>query len=111
MAYNQELARRVRELLKSENNVTEKKMFGGLAFLVNDKMCINVGGDDLMCRFNPALQKEVSIKKGCQPTIMKGRELEGYCDVNPEGTASDADLLYWVNLCLDFNKIAKSSKK
>lgn len=110
MAFNQELAGRVRELLKSERNVVEKKMFGGLAFIVNDKMCVNVSEDNLMCRFNPALHKELSTKKGYQPTIMKGRELDGYCYVNQEHIKSDEDLSYWVNLCLDFNKISKSSK-
>lgn len=111
MAFNQELAGRVRELLKDEPNVTEKRMFGGLAFLVNDKMCINVGGDNLMCRFEPSLQNELSAKKGYEPTIMKGRVMNGYCDVNPEGTTSEKDLKYWVDLCLEYNKVARSSKK
>ncbi len=111
MAFNDELAGRVRELLKDEPNVTEKRMFGGLAFLVNDKMCINVGGDNLMCRFDPLLKKELAAKKGYEPTIMKGREMSGYCDVNPEGTTSEKDLKYWVDLCLEYNKVAKSSKK
>ena len=111
MAFDLELAGRVRERLKSVDNVTEKRMFGGLAFLVNDKMCVNVGGNKLMCRFDPSLEKELSKKKGYEPTIMKNRKLDGYCYVNPEGVRSEDDLSYWVNLCLDFNKFAKSSKK
>lgn len=86
-------------------------MFGGLAFMVNGKMCINVSDDGLMCRYDPVLRDEVSTKAGYQPMIMKGKDLNGYCYVGPEGFQSDADFDYWVKLCLDFNERAKSVKK
>lgn len=86
-------------------------MFSGLAFMVNDKMCINVSGEKLMCRFDPDLEEEVSEKNGFQPMIMRGRQLNGYCYVDPIGFTTKKDFEYWINLCLDYNKKAKSSKK
>lgn len=111
MAYNTKLADRVREYLAHLPNlkIEEKKMFGGLAFMVNGKMCVNVSGENLMCRFDPSLKEEISKKKGFQPTIMNGREYKGYCYVNPEGFKQKKDFEYWIKLCLSFNKQAKSS--
>ena len=111
MAYNEKLAEKIRNTLSEIPNVEEKKMFGGLAFLLNDKMCINVSGDNLMCRFDPKLEDKISKKKGYQKVIMKGRIFKGYCYVEPEGFKSKKDFEFWVNLCLDFNNEAKSSKK
>ena len=79
--------------------------------MVNDKMCVNVAGEKLMCRFDPALTETVAGKNGYLPMIMKGKELKGYCFVEPHGFKSKKDFEYWVNLCLDFNEKAKSSKK
>jgi hypothetical protein len=64
-----------------------------------------------MCRFDPKLQEEVSEKHGYQTILMKGKEYKGYCYVNPEGIMAKKDFEYFVSLCLDYNKIAKSSKK
>ncbi len=113
MAYDTKLADRIREYLVRfpQLKVDEKKMFSGLAFMVNDKMCINVSGEDLMCRFDPALQDEIAEKSGYQPMIMKGKELKGYCYINPIGFKTEKDFDYWVNLCLDYNEKARSSKK
>lgn len=113
MAYDTKLADRIRDYLKEfpTLNVEEKKMFSGLAFLVKGKMCVNVSGENLMCRFDPDLQEEISRKSGFETMIMKGKEYKGYCYVNPIGFSSREDLEYWINLCLDFNDRAKSSKK
>lgn len=113
MAYNTKLADRVREYLAHLPNmqIEEKKMFGGLAFMVNGKMCVNVSGENLMCRFDPTLQEKISRKKGLQTLIMKGKEYKGYCYVSPEGIKAENDFEYWMNLCLSFNNQAKSSKK
>ena len=113
MAYDTNLADRVREYLVEIQglHIEEKKMFSGLAFLVNDKMCVNVSGERLMCRFNPDLQEEVSEKPGYEPMIMKGKELNGYCYVEAVGFKSKKDFDYWLKLCLEYNKTAKSSKK
>ncbi|CAM3120740.1 RNA methyltransferase [Chryseobacterium flavum] len=113
MAYNIELADRVRERLSlvPDIRIEEKKMFSGLSFLVNDKMCINISHDNLMCRYNPDLEDEVSEKKGFLPMIMKGKQLKGYCYVEPTGFQKPDDFEYWIKLCLDYNPMAKSSKK
>ena len=113
MAYDIKLADRIREYLVQfpKLKIEEKTMFRGLAFMVNGKMCINVSGDNLMCRFDPALQEEVAERNGFLPMIMKGKELKGYCYVEPEGFKRKADFEYWAGLCLTFNDKAKSSKK
>jgi hypothetical protein len=113
MPYNIKLADRLREYLVQMPGlkIEEKEMFSGLAFMVNDKMCVNVSGENLMCRFDPALHDEVAERNGYEPMIMKGKELKGYCYVQPVGFSSRKDFEYWVNLCLQFNDRAKSSKK
>ncbi|MEY8760874.1 TfoX/Sxy family protein [Chryseobacterium tongliaoense] len=113
MAFSIQLADRIREWLSEipQIEVEEKKMFSGLSFLVNGKMCINVSHDNLMCRFNPDLEEEVAAKTGFLPMIMKGKQLKGYCYVEPAGFRKAEDFEYWINICLDYNKTAKASKK
>jgi len=113
MAYDTKLADRIRQCLAAfpKLKVEEKKMFSGLTFMVNGKMCVSVSGENLMCRFDPILQEEVAEKNGFQRMIMKGREYKGYCYVSPDGYKAKKDFEYWIKLCLDFNEKAKSSKK
>jgi len=113
MAYDSKLADRIREYLANhvQLEIEEKKMFRGLTFMVNGKMCVCVSGDNLMCRFDPELQEEMAEKPGFESMIMKGRVYKGYGYVRPEGFKSKKDFEYWLNLCLAYNKIAKSSKK
>ena len=112
MSYNLKLAERVRLRLSDllDLKIEEKKMFGGLAFLIEDKMCINVSGENLMCRFDPDLQQEISARPGYQPMVMKGKEYKGYCYVEPIGFMAEKDFEYWIDLCLDFNEKATRSK-
>lgn len=112
MPYDISLADRIREYLITfpELQIEEKTMFSGLAFLVNEKMCVNVSDDKLMCRFDPALIDEVAEKNGFLPMVMKGKELKGYCYVEPSGFKTKKDFEFWLNLCLDFNVQAKKSK-
>ena len=113
MAYSTKLAERIRTYLESipQIKIEEKEMFRGLAFLVNGKMCVNVSADNLMCRFDPQLEDEVSERAGFQPMIMKGKQLRGYCYVSEEGYKSKGNFEYWLKLCLAFNGKAKASKK
>ncbi|WP_343565721.1 TfoX/Sxy family protein [Sphingobacterium sp.] len=113
MAYNDELVNRVRERLSMEENieVEEKKMFSGLSFLVNGKMCISISHNNLMCRYNAELENEVAERKGFLPMIMKGKQLKGYCYVEPIGFQKPDDFEYWIKICLDYNAIAKAAKK
>jgi TfoX/Sxy family transcriptional regulator of competence genes len=113
MAYNMDLADRVRERLAKVDGieVEEKKMFSGLSFFVNGKMCINISHDNLMCRYNPELEDEVSEKTGFLPMMMRGKQLKDYCYVEPVGFQKPDDFEYWIKICLDYNTIAKASKK
>lgn len=113
MAYDLLLADRVREYLAAltKLKIEEKKMFRGLSFLVNGKMCINVSGENLMCRFDPDLIQSIAERKGFLPMIMKGKEYKGYCYVDPTGFKNKKDFEFWINLCLDFNNKAKLSGK
>lgn len=104
MAYNEGLANRIRKLLSHKAIVDEKKMFGGLAFMVNGKMCITAGTDRIMCRIDPEFHEEMIKKEGCRTVLMRGREYKGYVHVSEAIIQKDDDLLYWVNLALDFNK-------
>lgn len=113
MPYNLTLANRIREYLAANTSlkIEEKEMFRGLTFMINDKMCVCVSNNNLMCRYNPNLQDEVAEKKGYMPMIMKGKEYRGYGYISEEGYKTKKDFEYWVGLCLDFNAIAKQSKK
>jgi len=111
MAYNEKLTARIREALAHLPKVEEKRMFRGVTFMVNNKMCITAGDNKIMCRIDPAIHEEVIKRKGCETVKMKGREYKGYVYVSEEGIKTKKDLAYWINLALDFNKLAKSSKK
>src|SRR5712671_6054555 len=111
MAYNEKLTNRVREALTHLPKVEEKKMFSGVTFMVNNKMCISVGNDRIMCRIDPALHEAAIEKKGCRTVTMKGREYKGYVYVDEEGIKTKKDFDYWIGLALDFNKRAKAAPK
>jgi hypothetical protein len=113
MAYDVQLADRIRLYLNDvpKLKVKEKTMFSGLAFLVNGKMCVNVSGENLMCRIDPEVRPKVALRKGFMPMVMRGKELNGYCYVRPEGFKAKKDFEYWMQLCLVFNPKAKASKK
>ena len=111
MAYNEKLVDRIREALAHHPKVEEKKMFRGVTFMVDEKMCVCVSGDEMMCRFDPALQETVAEKNGFRAMIMKGKEYKGYGYVSEEGIKSKKDFDYWISLCLTFNPKAKASKK
>ena len=69
MAYSEKLADRVREAMAEVSRVKEKKMFRGICFLVKDKMCVCVGGNELMCRIGPDGFEEALERKGCRGMI------------------------------------------
>lgn len=111
MAYNEKLANRIREALSDVKRVKEKEMMGGLTFMVNDKMCVGIIKDEMMCRIDPALQEEALSRRGSRIMDFTGRPMKGYVMVNDSGIKSKKEFDYWINSCLDFNKHAKSSKK
>ena len=84
---------------------------GGLCFMVNGKMCAGIIDDALMARIGPQFYLEALQKPGCREMDFTGRPLKGFVYVDAEGIDEDEDLAYWVQLCLDFNPRAKSSRK
>lgn len=111
MAYNEYLANRVREKFVELPNVIEKEMMGGLTFMYNDKMCVGIIKDELMCRIDPELHETVIEKVGCRTMDFTKRPMKGYIMIDQSGMKSQIDFDYWINLALNFNKNAKSSKK
>lgn len=107
MSFNEILSDRIREALMNEKDVTEKVMFGGICFMVDGKMCMGVLKDEIMCR----IDKELLDKHGCRQMDMKGKPMKGYLLVGEEGFRNQNEFDYWVKLCLEFNPIAKASKK
>jgi len=112
MAYNEILADRTREIIALTNeNIEEKKMFGGLCFMVNDKMCVGVEKNRLMIRLDPEKYDEVLEKPGCTPMDFSGKPMKGYVFVSEDVLATRKQLDYWIRLALEYNEFAKSSKK
>lgn len=112
MAYSEYLANRVRNSLKNLNSAfSEKRMFGGLTYMVDEKMCVEIIKDDLMVRVEPELQEGFLKEEGCRIMDFTKRPMPGYLYVGSEGIDMDEDLDKWVQRCLDFNPKAKSSKK
>ena len=105
------LSERVRAALARTPRVVEKKMFGGITFMVNGKMCISVGRHRLMCRIDPELHEAAIKRRGVRTVRMKGHAYRGFVYVTEEAVARKPSLDYWVRTSLAFNKRAKSSRK
>ena len=112
MAYSEYLGERISKVLKEKRvRYESKNMIGGLCFMVNNKMAVGVVNDSLLARIAPDIYQSSLKKKGCRPMDFTGRIMKGFICVDPVGIDSDKDLEYWIQLCLDFNPKAKSSKK
>jgi len=111
MAYSEKLANRVRERLAELTNIEEKEMMGGLTFMYNEKMCVGIIQDELMCRIEPSLHDAAIEQTGCRTMDFTKRPMKGYVMVDDTGMKTEEQFEYWINLCLAFNKKAKSSKK
>ena len=112
MAYNETLSDRISEILHNkEVTFEEKKMFGGICYMVDDKMCVGVTKDNLMARVDPERFEELMEKTGAREMDFTGRPMKGFIFVGPEGYDRDADLVSWIDLCLEYNPKAKASKK
>jgi TfoX/Sxy family transcriptional regulator of competence genes len=112
MAYNEKFVDRIREIISlTHENVVEKKMFGGMCFMVDDKMCVGVQQERLMLRLDPLIVEEVLEKDGCVNMQMKGKVMKGFVLVNEDVLNTKKKLSYWLNLALEYNKFAKASKK
>lgn len=96
MAYDEGLAQRLREALEDEPGLAEKKMFGGLAFLIGGHMCCGVVGDELMVRVGPDAYEEALAAPHAREMDFTGRPMRGLVTVGVEGFDADRDLRAWV---------------
>ncbi|HWE09782.1 MAG TPA: TfoX/Sxy family protein [Solirubrobacteraceae bacterium] len=97
MAYDEELANRIRELMSGEHGVVEKRMFGGLAFLIGGNMSVSVSGrGGLLLRIDPAETDALLAKPHAEPFVMRGRAMDGWLRVAPEGVGTKRQLERWV---------------
>ena len=112
MAYDELLADRIRLTLGSKNvDHSEKKMMGGIGFMVDEKLCIGIFRNELMCRVHPEKVPEYLERQGARQMVHGGRSMKGYLNISDEGFDMDEDLEFWVQACLDFNPLANASKK
>ena len=112
MAYNEQLAERVRGAFARRNvGFVEKRMMGGLCFLVDGKMCVGVEMHRLMVRLDPDFYEQALQRNGCAPMDFTGRPLRGYVFVHAAGYSTDRALASWIDAALEFNPRAKSSKE
>ncbi len=103
MAYNEQLAARIRKVLTKRPAVTEKKMFGGLSFLIGGNMCCGVTkGDDLVLRLGPELSEKAIKRANVRPCDFTGRPMKGMVMVDPPGYKTDAALKKWVQQAAEF---------
>jgi TfoX/Sxy family transcriptional regulator of competence genes len=102
MAYDEGLAYRLSEVYAVVPNVIEKKMFGGLAFMVNGHMSCGIVNDTLMARVGPDQYFEALERSYTRPMDFTGKPMKGFVYVSPEGFESDEELKLWVQLSLDF---------
>lgn len=102
MAYDEELADRVCDVLAARPELTERKMFGGVAFMIGGNMAIGVIDDDLMVRLGPADTERALGEPHTRPMDFTGRPMKGMVFVDSAGTERDEDLAGWVDAGADF---------
>lgn len=118
MAYDEHTAERIRtQLTEKKVHFTERNMMGGRIFFVDEKMLCGIhidkkyGDQLLMARIGEDAYKIESTKEVCLPMDFTGRPMRGYAFIIPDGIDQDADLSYWLDLCLAFNPLAKASPR
>ena len=118
MAYDEHLADRIRQCFQEKRTeVVEKNMMGGLCFILNEKMCCGIHFDKkrqidlLMARIGEEAYVEAIERAGSHPMDFTGRAMKGYVFVDENGFDNDEDLNHWIQLAIDFNPLAKASKK
>ncbi|MCC6274973.1 MAG: TfoX/Sxy family protein [Leptospiraceae bacterium] len=104
MAYDEKLNERIRSILAEKKIRYEaKKMFGGICFLVKEKMCAGVVENKLMVRIDPDIYEDSLKKKGCSEMNFSGRPMKGFVFVTDEGIKTKKDLTGWIDKALEFN--------
>lgn len=118
MAYSEHQKERIERVLNEKaKNFEGKKFMGGYCFFIDEKMTVGLdvdkktGKDRLMARIGEDVMPDALKKKGCRPMDITGRPMKGFAFIDPEGFDLEIDLEYWVQLAVDFNPLAKSSKR
>ncbi|HEY6637698.1 MAG TPA: TfoX/Sxy family protein [Solirubrobacterales bacterium] len=102
MAYDEDLAQRVREVLAARAEISERKMFGGIAFMLGGNMACGVLGEDLIVRLGDEEGEKALTEDGVRPFDFTGKPMKGIVYVSPERTADDAGLTEWVEAGADY---------
>jgi hypothetical protein len=103
MAYDEDLADRIRELVAGEADLTEQKMFGGLAFLIGGNMAVAASGQGgALVRVDPARSDALVATTSARPMEMRGRQMQGWLRVNPEDVRTRRQLTKWVELGVSY---------
>jgi TfoX/Sxy family transcriptional regulator of competence genes len=102
MAFDEPLAARIRAWLAGAPGLSERKMFGGIAFMVNGNMCAGVIREDLMARVGAPYYDAALQRPGARLMDFAGRPMKGMVYVGPEAVATEEDLASWLQPCLDF---------
>ena len=109
--YDEDLANRIRELVLAEQGVTEQRMFGGLAFLINGNMAVSASGQGgLMLRVDPAEMDALLGKRHARPFQTRGRVMQGWLRVDPEGLQNKRQLERWVARGLAYARLLPSKR-
>jgi TfoX/Sxy family transcriptional regulator of competence genes len=108
MAYDEALADRIREVLSARSDVTERKMFGGIAFMVAGNMACGVLGEDLIVRLGEEEAGDALGEEGVRPFDFTGRPMKTTVYVSPERTSDDAELAEWVEAGADYAALLPS---
>src|SRR3954453_3116591 len=105
MAYDEELAERIRAVVAREDGLSEKRMFGGLAFLINGNMALSASGrGGLMLRCDPAASDDLVGQPHVERMVMRGREMDGWLRVDTAALEAETDLRHWVSVGVDYAK-------
>lgn len=112
MPYDEGLAERIRGIVEDDPRIQEKKMFGGLAFLVDGSMSVGIIRDELMVRVGPEAYQEALSRPHARPMNFTGRPMRGFVQIAPAGFEEDADLSSWVALAIAYAETqpAKATK-
>lgn len=111
MAYNTILANRIREAFEHLPQVEEIEMFKGVCFMVDGKMCVCVNEEEMLCRIAPEEMENALEQNGTRQMVMNGRGSKSYVYVSQDVIQKQTDFDHWIKLALDFNPLAKASRK
>ena len=111
MAYDEGLGQLIREVSAADYDFSEKKMFGGIAFMLNGYMCTGIVGDVLMVRVGPDAYAAAVAEVNVRPMDFTGRPMKGYVYIDPQGIESDSDLVAWISRAVDYVLTLPPKKK